>query len=276
MKKNIFLLTAFFSAVLIAAENPGLLFEATYESDGNMAELAKGDGRAYAFIPADRVLKKIEGIKPGTKALVRTNTQKLFYKAPGNFTGGQGTISFWFKMVNYDLANDDLQTIFSVIDNTGRKWPDAYHLRILKNKKEWKDFIVAQIYYKDETMEKALNIQVQQYTGTKKWKAGEWHNITITWDSKQMSLYLDGVPGNATLPKTKNLDVNGVQIPPNVPVKNFDFKFPEMTKAARIFVGNLFNAKKDCESGFDLIRIYDRPLTAAEVKALVDGDIKAK
>ena len=123
-------------------------------------------------------------------------------------------------------------------------------------------------------MEKALNIQTQFYTGAKKWKPGEWHNITVTWDQKQMCLYLDGVSGAATPAKGKNLSTTGAGIPPNVPVRPYDFKLPEMSKDARIFIGNLFGtAKKDCSSAFDQIRIYSKPLTAAEVKALVDKDL---
>ena len=268
MKKVFSLLSAVCAISLSAAENPVLLFDATYETDGNKAEFAKGDKIAYAFVASDRVLKKVPGMKQGTKALVRTNAQRMFYRAPGNFTASQGTVSFWFQMVNYDLANDDLQTIFSVIDADGRKWPNGYHFRILKNRKEWKHFIVAQIYYKDSKMSAAQNIQTQLYTGKKPWKAGEWHNITITWDNKQMCLYLDGVAGEAK-PSTAG-------IPPNVPVRPYNFQLPEMTKGARIFIGNLFNAKKECASAYDRIRIFSKPLTAAEVKALVDGDLANK
>ena len=142
MKKILFLLSLS-ALTLVFARNPNLLFDATYETDGNKAEFAKGDKIAYAFVASDRVLKKVPGMKQGTKALVRTNAQRMFYRAPGNFTASQGTVSFWFQMVNYDLANDDLQTIFSVIDADGRKWPDGYHFRILKNRKEWKDFVIA-------------------------------------------------------------------------------------------------------------------------------------
>ena len=267
MKTIFTIFSAVFMAALSAAEDPALLFEATYETDGDKAEFARGDKRAYAFVKEDRTLNKVDGLKPGTKALVRTNAQRLFYKAPGNFTAAQGTISFWFQMVNYDLENDDLQTIFSVIDNHKRKWPNAFHLRILKNKKEWKNFIVAQIYYKDDKQQNPLNIQTQQYTGLKKWKAGEWHNITITWDNKQMCLYLDGVAD------ASNHGLPGV--PPNVPVRKYDFQFPEMSNEARIFIGNYFKAK-DCSSAFDQIRIYNKALTAAEVKALVEKDLAAK
>ena len=267
MKKVFSLLSAVCAISLSAAENPVLLFDATYETDGNKAEFAKGDKIAYAFVASDRVLKKVPGMKQGTKALVRTNAQRLFYKAPGNFTAAQGTVSFWFQMVNYDLENDDLQSIFSVIDNNKRKWPNAFQFRILKNKKEWKNFIVAQIYYKDDKMEKPINIQTQQFTGLKKWKAGEWHNITITWDNKQMCLYLDGVAD------ASNHGLPGV--PPNVPVEKYDFQLPEMTKEARIFIGNYFKAK-DCSSAFDQIRIYNKALTSAEVKALVEKNLTTK
>ena len=267
MKKIFFLL---FAAVtgLSAAEDPALLFDATYESNSDKAEFAKGDSQSYAFSAADRILKKVPGMKNGTKALVRTNDQRLFYKAPGNFTASQGTVSFWFQTVNYDLANDDLQTIFSVIDNNKRKWPEAFHFRIIKNKKEWNHFIIAQIYYKDASMSKAMNVQTQQYTGDKKWSAGEWHNITITWDNKQMCLYLDGAAGDKAFSKAG--------VPPNVPVKVYNFQLPEMTKDARIFIGNYFSARKENQSAFDRIRIYSKALTAAEVKALVENDLANK
>ena len=82
-----------------------------------------------------------------------------------------------------------------------------------------------------------------------------------------MCLYLDGAAdaSNHCLPG----------VPPNVPVRKYDFQFPEMSNEARIFIGNYFKAK-DCSSAFDQIRIYNKALTAAEVKALVEKDLTAK
>ena len=164
MKKTLAAILILTAVIVSAQQNPNLLFEATYDTYNQNADFAKGDKKAYGFPESDLQLRMYPGApgKSVRNSLQVADTERVHYKAKGNFNGPQGTISFWFQMVNYDLRDEVLQTLFAMIDNgvPSRKWPNGYYFRVLKNRKEWKDFIIAQIYYKDATMEKPLNKQV--------------------------------------------------------------------------------------------------------------------
>ena len=164
MKKQLISAASLFITAALAAADPNLLFEAKYDTYSQHADFARGDRKAYGFPESDLQLRMYPGVQNKGNSLQLTDTERVYYRPFGNFNAPQGTVSFWFQMVNYDLRNDLLQSLFAVVDNGVGRWPNGYYFRILKNKKEWKDFIIAQIYYKDGKMDKALKRQVQVYT----------------------------------------------------------------------------------------------------------------
>ncbi len=275
------LLTVFaFCTVILGAQNPNLLFEATYDTYSQHADFARGDKTAYGFPESDLQLRMFPGVpgKSSRSSLQVADTERVYYKGKGNFNAAQGTVSFWFQMVSYDLRDNVLQSLFAVTDRVSGKWPNGYYFRIIKNKKEWKDFIIAQIYYKDSTMDKAFNKQVQIYTRPFRWKKGEWHHIVITWNKKDFRIYLDGVlhPPSPTGGPRMNEESKG--IPYDHPTRKMDdFELPQLTDQSRIYVGNYFSsAAKGNKTAYDNFQIYDRPLSASEVKKLYEEVMPSK
>ena len=276
MKKTLTAILFLMAVIVSAQQNPNLLFEATYDTYSQNADFAKGDKKAYGFPESDLQLRMYPGApgKSSRNSLQVADTERVHYKAKGNFNGKQGTISFWFQMVNYDLRDEVLQTLFAMVDNgvPSRKWPNGYYFRILKNKKEWKDFIIAQIYYKDDTMEKALNKQVQVYTRPFRWKKGEWHHIVLTWNKKDFKMYLDGVIHPPSYRGGPRMSEESKGIPYDQATRKMDdFELPAVTNNSRIYIGNYFaGAKKGSMTAYDNVQIYDRPLNDSEVKKLYE------
>lgn len=279
--KNLLAAFMLLSACFVFAQNPNLLFEAKYDTYSQHADFAKGDKKAYGFPESDLQLRMYPGV-PGSSSrssLQVADTERVHYKAQGNFNGAQGTVSFWFQMVNYDLRDEVLQSLFAVIDNgVPGRWPNGYYFRIIKNRKEWKDFIIAQIYYKDSTMEKALNKQVQVYTRPFRWKKGEWHHIVLTWNKKDFRMYLDGVLHPPSPRGGPRMSEESKGIPyDQADRKMDDFVLPTLTKNSRIYIGNYFKtASKGNMTAYDNVQIYDRPLNASEVKKLYEEVKPAK
>jgi len=272
MKKQLIPAALLFITATLTAADPNLLFEAKYDTYSQHADFAKGDRKAYGFPESDLQLRMYPGVQNKGNSLQLADTERVYYRPSGNFNAPQGTVSFWFQMVNYDLRNDLLQSLFAVVDNGVGRWPDGYYLRILKNKNEWKDFIIAQIYYKDGKMDKALKRQVQVYTRPFKWKKGEWHHIAVTWNQKIFCLYLDGVlhPRSNTGGPRMNEESKG--IPYDHPTRAMDgFELPQITRKSYMFIGNYFKpGGKSDKTAFDNLQIFDRPLSAAEIKKIYE------
>lgn len=266
MKKFLFLLLSaiFFS---LFAENPDLLFEANYDTYSQHADFAKGDKKAYGFPENDLQLRMFPGIpgKSARNSLQVADTERVYYKAKDNFNAAEGTLSFWFKMVNYDLGNDKLQSIFAVYE-------PGYYFRIIKNKNVFKDFIIAQISYKNNKMSKPFSKQIQVYTHPLRWKKGEWHHIAVTWNKKEFRLYLDGVLHPASSTGGPRMNHESKSIPYDHPSRKMDdFEIPQVSAKARMYVGNYFSSAKDgAMTAYDKLQIFNRPLSASEIKKMYE------
>lgn len=266
MKKFLFLLVSAMIFPLIA-DNPDLLFEANYDTYSQHADFAKGDKKAYGFPENDLQLRMFPGIpgKSARNSLQVADTERVYYKAKDNFNAEEGTLSFWFKMVNYDLSNDKLQSIFAVNE-------PGYYFRIIKNKNVFKDFIIAQIYYKNNKMSKPFSKQIQVYTRPLRWKKGEWHHIAVTWNKKEFRLYLDGVLHPASSTGAPRMNHESKSIPYDHPSRKMDdFELPQVSAKARMYVGNYFSSAKDgAMTAYDKLQVFNRPLSASEIKKMYE------
>ncbi len=92
-------------------------------------------------------------------------------------------------------------------------------------------------------VEKGANADVSVMTD------GNWHLATVTYDSSDIRIYFDGAEiGDFAHPGT--LDKGGT---------------------ASAYIGSLNSAGEFFKGGIDDVRVYDRALSAAEIKALVSG-----
>ncbi|MBR7104275.1 MAG: hypothetical protein IKC65_04980 [Lentisphaeria bacterium] len=263
--------TLIFSAVLLltASANESLIFDASYDTYNLTPDKAKGSKQFADFKEHDLQLRMYAGVK--SNALSLMNTERLSYSAKGNFHAPQGTIALWLQLVNYDLGNAKLQSFFAITGNMG-KWPNGYHFRLLKNGKEWKDYLIAQIYFRKPGMDKAFSKQVHFKTDPKLWQKGTWHHVAVTWNKNHFFLYIDGVLHPWSDISRPRLNELGKGIPPDYPSRKFaDFELPPMPDDARIRIGNIFSsANAQDQTAFDRFQIYDRPLNAQEIRNLYE------
>ena len=273
MKKvlTIFLSLSF---IIAMAQNPNLLFEANYDSYSQHADFAKGEKKAFGFPESDLQLRMYPGVKGASKvnSLQISNSERVYYKAYNNVTSEQGTISFWFQMVNYNLRNNSLQSFIYLTDNQRGKVNKDFFIRVIKNKNEWQEFIIAQIHYKDQKMKKPFTRQIQVYTRPFKWQTRQWHNIVITWNKNNFNLYIDGVLHPKSSTGGPRVDEFSKHIPYDNASKSMDnFQLPSISKNARLYIGNLFgSANKGDTTAFDKVQIFNRPLSANEIKKLYE------
>ena len=264
MKKH-FALALLLATFCLAAPS-GLLFEATYDTYSQHADFGKGRTQAQGFPENDLQLRMFQGAKKGGNALLLANSERCWYPAEGNFNAPQGTIAIWFQMVNYDLADSALQSFIAVA-------APQFFFRMLKNKNEWENFVIGQIYYNNAEMEKPFVRQVQFHLGAGKWAKGTWHHLAMTWDRHSLKFYLDGVnPPSTPVDGRPRFNAKSKGLPNDrTDVACDDFALPPMPAKGRIWVGNYFStAIPEAQTAFDLVQIYDRPLNAVEIRGLYE------
>ena len=127
-------------------------------------------------------------------------------------------------------------------------------------------------------MPKALNLQTQFYTRKYKWKAREWHHVVITWNKNSFNLYLDGVLHPRSQTSAPRYDEFSKSLPPDVPTQLMkNFTLPQFSKHSLIYVGNIFKqAPKGDTTAYDKVQIFDRPLSASEIKKMYEEVIPPK
>ena len=253
MKKIITVLCALSALTAAFAADSDVIFDAAYDTYNLAADKAAGDKTASKFPEPDLQLRMFPGVNGKGNSLLIANNERLTYKAKGNFDASQGTVSLWLQTVNYDLANGGIQTFFCVSGSAGKK--SGYYFRLIKNGREWKDFLIAQLYFRGAEMTKPFRKQIQFKTTN--WKKGTWHHIALTWNRNHFAMYVDGVlhPHSSTAGPRVNAEGKG--IPYDHPDAKFDFALPPTPDNAVIYVGNMFSkAKADDKTAFDRVRIF--------------------
>ena len=272
MKKLLCLFALWFGLVALSAEPAGKLFEANFDEYSQNASFGSGDLKAYGFPETDLQLRMYFGVTGKGNSLPLGNSERCWYKTPGHFNGKQGSIALWMQMIDYDLGDAALQSFYAIQGSFGKG--SYYYFRLLRNKNEWKNFIIGQICLKLPEMEKPWTRQLQYYLGPGAWKAKTWHHVVLTWDKEHFRMYLDGVcPKPVTYAGKSRYDNESKGIPFDATdVSMQGRELPDMPANGRIWLGNTFTqAPAEAKTAFDSIQIYDRPLTAEEVKGLYEA-----
>ena len=272
MKKLLSLVVFSLGLAVFAAEPPGKLFEANFDDFSQNASFGAGDLKAYDFPESDLQLRMYSGVGGKGNSLPLANSERCWYKAAGHINSKQGTIAIWMQMIDYDLGDAALQGYYTI--NGEPEKGSYFYFRLLRNKNEWKNFIIGQIVLKQPGMAKPWTRQLQYYLGPGAWKAKTWHHVALTWDKEHFRMYLDGVcPKPVKYEGKTRYDNESKSIPfDNTDVSMEGRELPDMPANGRINLGNTFaTAPADAKTAFDSIQIYDRPLTASEIKGLYEA-----
>ncbi|MBR7103754.1 MAG: LamG domain-containing protein, partial [Lentisphaeria bacterium] len=150
----------------------------------------------------------------------------------------QGTVSFWFKPLNWSFRDRKYHAILQCYDADGS-------LFIHKHKANSR----ISVYY-GSTRRGKNSVGYSSFSSANlTWDAGEFRHIAVTWDKNSIALYLDGIrAGN-------------MKMASKAPFKNFTLISPGF-----ISVNGYYDEAG--ESLMDDLRIYDRALTGIEVENL--------
>lgn len=251
---------AVFSLQLAAAPQPSMVI--SFDKNSFDADIAKGNGKAHRDIQGKPDTHFIPGVNGKGKAAVISRKERFSYRAEKNTVGSKGTISMWFAPQTWDFNNNH---IFTLINISG-----SQAVRIFKH--SWGPYIIGQFQWQPKPKGKIYSRQVQKKVDPAVWGKGKWHHLAITWDQDSMRLYLDGEIAKAVKDNRKTA--------PDYPVcvrKIFPEKLPAITPSSRIYVGDIFGSKAvpvTYSTAYDNIKIFDDPLTAAEIKAEYDSFAK--
>lgn len=230
-------------AVEFSIENDNsLLFSANYDKSGN-ADYSAGSGKALygGVITGDGEGKNGEG-----KAL-SADGKGVVYEAKDNIDKAKGTLMMWVKP-EWEKINNNGNYFFS-LNNKCKEINDmnnefAINFVLFENRG-----IVVQM--KDEDDKRSI---IEQYLkeANKWYESGEWTHLAFSWDSSlgEIRIYINGkemdVKEELSAWKTKNMSC--------------------------IWVGNQHNDEsKNSESKIDDFKVYNKMLTAEEVKEIMSN-----
>ncbi len=237
-------------------KDSSLLFAVDFDNWSVNAGFAKGDPKCYSFKNPDLQLRMFPGIKGQGNALAMTNGENCTYKLPGNFDARQGTVSMWVSPQNWKVSSSKWQQFFVV--STPKFTISLY-------KYIWAKHLM--FYLRDRNLpKKKQTFTAMTMLEDKNWPVGKWHKLDITWDAKGMKLYIDGVmPAvyhkNSQLRKPFEKFQNPLTFPAPESLKKY-YMTIGMPKGSRKNSGTDLSYK----TAYDDIKIYNRPLSAAEIK----------
>ena len=231
------------SSVAAAADSP--VFYASFDEDYNgksSGEKVVKGAHAQKELPA-----LIDGFS-GKAALIGASEDKsqafnILYPASGVLNAKCGTVSFWCKAVNWNVADEYYHVFFRA------RGGDA-ELILYKVTHPVFCFLIGPLLSVE-----GKKVWVEMRGSVGRWKNNEWHFVTAVWDNGKGALYLDG-----KLAKEKD-----------IPYMPGDF--------VRFGAGGLYPAKwhgKPGNSAIDELKIYDRALTAEEISAAYAAAVAGK
>ena len=173
----------------------------------------------------------------------KTQAFNILYPAAGILNANCGTISFWCKIINWDVWDKDYHVFFRA------RGGDA-ELILYKVPDPMFSFLIGPLRSVD-----GKKVWVEMRGNVSRWKRDEWHFVTAVWDNGKGALYLDGKLARAR----------------EIPCMPGDF--------VRFGAGGLYPAKwrgKPGNSAIDELKIYDRALTAEEIAAAYTSAVAGK
>ncbi len=233
------------------------LFSIGFDSYAVNADEAKGDPKGYDFGEDDLQLRMFPGVNGKGNSLNLANSEGVNYKMAGNFLPKQGTVSLWVCPQNWQINEDGWQLFFSANQKN-------FYLRIMKVNNY---YISASINYNySPGKEKAFSIGVAARVNPEDWAPGKWHKLDLTWDDKNIALYIDG-----RIPQKTPIKIGKQNVPPTAPVKEFPHRMDFPEPAGTFTIGNTkaWQQRKEInrehKTAFDMVSIYGRPLSSVEI-----------
>ena len=238
---------------------PGKIFEADFESADGTAKFAKGKAApASPYMTPDA-----KGVHGKAYRLTKDG-KKLLYHLGGNAELRQGTVNIWVNTVNYDLEK--------TFDNRWRVQPvNLFTLSFSGGKGKWA-VVMCSIYRGADS--KGIRFFINANTDANPWrfssyastaadpellKENTWHQVTCTWDSEHLGIWVDG-KYQASSPRSGKLGYIEA------------LKVDKESRHSSILIRNIPQEQSVAKRGeitdVDDFTIYDRVLTPAEIRQL--------
>ncbi len=213
----------------------GLLFYCGFEN-GVRAETAVGNPVPVAEGRADAVEGRTgKGLLTGDGFIT-----KLSYENKGNFEAKQGTVSLWIKPQDW-LGAEGTAKLFHLF-RQGDSLRGYYGLELQR----FSTKNPALMFYSLKFPQQGRVYITDRKSAA--WSNGVWRHVAFTWDDKQVNLYTDGAlagSGQLTAPYADS----------DITARHFSF-----------------GTKGEEHTVIDNVGIWNRPLSAAEIAALYQGE----
>ncbi|MCC6580119.1 MAG: LamG domain-containing protein [Phycisphaeraceae bacterium] len=232
------IMSAMLLGVTARAEAPreGLTFYAGFDQ-GLDADVATGGGKAMVQGRMTRYVSSSG--KSGGAACVNAADRELKYALPGNLTSGQGTVAMFVCVEKGSLTDPNTIVFF-----------DAFKDKSML------------VLYKHHTTPKQIQMVTQTQVNTPgsvacrvndvDWSAGQWHHLAMTWDANEIAVFIDGQEA-----KVLQLDKPLTELGEYFFVGGSMHRWGQLPQQANLLVDDL--------------RIYNRVLSAEEIKSVVDN-----
>jgi Concanavalin A-like lectin/glucanases superfamily/Carbohydrate family 9 binding domain-like len=253
-KKYLWLSLLAYSLILnVNAEKrrDGQTFEVNFDNWSVHANYAKGDPKCLSFANPDLQLRMFTGVTGKGGGISLGNEETCKYDMQGNFTPKHGTVSFWVAPQNWKISNEKFERFFTAHQK-------GFNMQIYKYL--WSNFLFFYIKYDDAPGKNKVFVAKIKFNPSD-WPLGKWHKIDCTWDRNGMKLYFDGI----LKPRFKWFTIPEVKFAQPI-------EFPAAAKDGKISLGFPTYAQKgkyyvaDHKTAFDNVQIFNRPLSATEIK----------
>jgi hypothetical protein len=229
------ILTAAYTCFAAVQPENGLLFYCGFEN-GVRAETAAGN-------PVPVVEGRLEVVDGHTGKGLLTGDgfiTKLSYENKGNFEVKQGTVSLWIKPQDW-LGAEGTAKLFHLF-RQGDSLRGYYGLELQRFSTKNPVLLFYSLKFPKQDRVAIADKK------SSAWSNGVWRHVAFTWDDQEVKLYTDGAlagSGQLTAP------------------------YAESDIAARSFS---FGTKGEEHTVIDNVGIWNRPLSAAEITGLYQGE----
>ena len=128
-------------------------------------------------------IQYVDGAKG--KAAVVGGGGRIIFNAENNFNVGQGTCSFWVSPQNWEAKTKNFVFFVSFTDlnNRSSRGGETADILVYKYSASTTLKILARKNDKHQaTIDKDISF----------WQINEWHQIVLTWNNAELTLYIDG------------------------------------------------------------------------------------
>ncbi|MBR7120674.1 MAG: hypothetical protein IKC94_00345 [Lentisphaeria bacterium] len=239
--------------LMLQAGEPDLLFEVNFDQFSTDAAVFGGEKVSTSFANSDLQMRMFPGVNGRGNAINLENREFLEYPALGNFSAKSGTVTLWVAPQNWKPSEKKVQVFFDAMIAGGK-------FRLLIYKNNYANCFYALIVFPGAPGTEK-NFQATSFLPDSRWPLRQWHRLDVTWDAENLKLYVDGMQ----TPKHR-WHVSTRRFPQRM-------EFPEVTARDTITIGtsrhwqNHRDVVPTHRTAFDVVQIWSRPLSAAEIKS---------